>query len=73
MATFSIPKHWSGEQALAVCDLLEELHKAICNHYEQRLIPIVTTEFYDPDDPTTTHEDENIAETDVPFEDDLPF
>ena len=69
MATFDIPEHWSTEQALAVCDLLENLHHTIWDHYEERLIPLLLSQIQQEDarrHPTT-------PETEVPFDDDLPF
>jgi hypothetical protein len=34
----SIPQHWSGEQALLVCDFLLALHDAICDRYRPRML-----------------------------------
>jgi hypothetical protein len=32
-----IPKHWSGEQALLVCDLLLAIHNVICDRYRREM------------------------------------
>ena len=69
MATFDIPEHWSTEQALAVCDLLENLHHAIWDQYEERLIELILSQIQREDalaNPET-------PETAIPFDDDLPF
>jgi hypothetical protein len=69
MATFDIPEHWSTEQALAVCDLLEDLHHTIWDQYEERLIELILSQIQREDalaNPET-------PETAIPFDDDLPF
>ena len=69
MATFDIPKHWSTEQALAVCDLLEDLHHTIWDHYEERLIPLMLSQIQQEDALANSE----TLQAEIPFDDDLPF
>ena len=41
MNTFPIPENWSAEQALLVLDLLEELHTAVWDAYDESLGPLL--------------------------------
>ncbi len=69
MATFDIPEHWSTEQALAVCDLLEDLHHTIWDLYEERLIKLILSQIQQEDALVTPE----TPQTEIPFDDDLPF
>ena len=69
MATFDIPEHWSAEQALAVCDLLEDLHHTIWDQYEKGLIELILSQIQQ--EHALPHP--NTSDTEVPFDDDLPF
>ncbi len=69
MATFDIPEHWSTEQALAVCDLLEDLHHTIWDQYEERLIKLILSRIQQEDALVTPE----TPQTEIPFDDDLPF
>ncbi len=69
MATFDIPENWSTEQALAICDLLEDLHHTIWDQYEERLIQLILSRI-EQEDALVTPE---TPQTEIPFDDDLPF
>jgi hypothetical protein len=69
MAIFNIPEHWSTEQALAVCDLLEDLHHTIWDQYEERLIKLILSQIQQEDALVTPE----TPQTEIPFDDDLPF
>lgn len=49
MKTFSIPKHWTPQQALAYLDLLEELHRAIWEIYESQLVDLIIADLTAPE------------------------
>lgn len=53
-----IPTHWSGEQALLVCDLLMALHDAICDRYQRHMLEAIG---------------EPLPGADSLYDDDLPF
>jgi len=56
---FLIPDNWSADQALAVVELIDDLHERICMHYQVQLheqlheqrAPSVNAHLNDLDDP----------------------
>lgn len=63
MKPFALPTDWTGEQALAVVELLDELRERIWERYEQRLLDAYRDRYA----PAPSTDD---AE---PFNDPLPF
>ena len=61
MTTLQIPQHWSGEQALAAWELLDNIAAIVWARYELQLIELIQSErceedpdqldLFDPDDP----------------------
>ena len=49
MSTLQIPQHWSGEQALAVWDLLDEIVRLVWDRYELQLLELIRPELYGDD------------------------
>lgn len=62
MKPFALPTDWTGEQALAVVELLDELRERIWERYEQRLLDAYRDRYA----PAPTDDAE-------PFNDPLPF
>jgi len=49
MSTLQIPRHWSGEQALAVWELLDEIVRLVWDRYELQLLELIQPELYGDD------------------------
>lgn len=60
----SIPRTWTGEQALLVTDFLEQLSSAIWDIYEAKMMPIILANAEDLEPPTNPANDDT---GDLPF------
>ena len=65
MNTFSVPEHWTPRQAMAYLDLLEELHRAIWQTYEDALVELIIADLQVPDEPCPSLDSDN--DDDIPW------
>lgn len=72
-----IPTHWSPEQALAVCEYLQQLSAQIWAAYRVPIIDLigpVTEQRLRPNSPSPRPEQIDLFESNASdFDDDLPF
>ena len=64
LSTVELPEHWSGEQALAVWELLTELADRVWARYELALIELIDADSgpqRDPNQPDLFDPDDSIA------------
>ncbi len=73
MNTVPIPENWSAEQALLVLDLLEELHKAVWDVYEEPLGPILRKQHEEERIIEQMEEAERSGQGDFDLDDHIPF
>ena len=64
MSTLPVPEHWSPRQALAYLELLEDLHQAIWDAYEDVLVDLIIADLNALDD---TDDSPDFEDDDVPW------
>lgn len=69
MKTIRIPSHWSPQQAWEVLELLESLHQAIWQTYEQPLVEVIRAELQQLD----SDEQSSLDDDKFPHDDEIPF
>lgn len=60
--SFTIPDHWTPEQALAVFELIDDLRQAISDHYLTQIQTLLQVQRH--------HNPDHNCETDTPCSDD---
>lgn len=67
MTAPKLPTDWSAQQAFAVLDFLDELYRAIWDHYEDGIVEIIVAQQRAPDGLDSDAARANDGDHDIPF------